>query len=188
MDVRRAPQVQTFPGSGMMAVEGERDIPPICVIAATDRPGKLVTAFKSRFSHSIEFTFYDINEMITIVRLRAAEKNILLSPGAARMVAATCHGVQLACQAANVELLQRIFACRKISEIRTHHIRDFLNQIGVDELGISLLMRRHLETLESAGANGLRLRNIAAVLGTVDGLQLQKDVEPPLLPLWFYPY
>lgn len=151
------------------------------IIAATDRPGSLLRPLYRRFTLRIHLQPYSSREMVLIARKRAAEKQLLVSSQALRMIAETCRGVPRLC-GDRLELLRRHWADRNVDEFKASHVRRFFEAHGIGELGLERLDIHYLRFLAEMGKDGASLKSLGMALTTDPGY-LSRHVEPYLVQL-----
>ena len=156
-----------------------QNLPPLHLLAATDRPGKLLTPLKSRFALTLQFGAYSSRELDAITRQRATEFGMVLSPQAAKLLARTSRGIpRLAGQ--RLRLLRDFYGTRPPSEFDLPTVRKFLKSLGVNDDGLTRSDRKYLEVALEHGDSGISLRTLAARL-EIDGDSVFRDIEPFLM-------
>jgi len=158
---------------------GETDVPPITIVAATDQGGILKTAFKKRFGLEFHFRPYTHREMIAIVRMRAAKLKMLLSPQAARALAASCRG-NPRIAGLRLQTMRHFFADRNHAQYTRAHIERLLRNLEIDNTNRTRLDRRFMICLSKHGETGVSLSSLALAL-SIDSNLLRTDVEPFLI-------
>lgn len=164
---------------GSPAAAATGNLPPLHLIAATDRPGKLLTPLKRRFALSLHFEAYSPGELDAITRQRATELGMILSPQAAKLLARTSRGIpRIVGQ--RLQLLRDYYGALPPSEFDLPHVRKFLNSLGVDNNGLNRLDRKYLTVALESGDEGISLRTLAARL-EIDSDSVYRDIEPFLM-------
>ena len=167
----------------------------ITVFGATDRPGILLDALKKRFGYTVELLPYSLLEMTQIVRARAGKHGLLLTPHAARVVAASCNGLprtagdrlQMLAHALAAdngdptELTAEPLAADAGDKtvLTAERVRACFEDFGIDLSGLSPLSRNYLRILNERQERGAQLGELAALL-RIDRNYIQRDVEPAL--------
>jgi Holliday junction DNA helicase RuvB len=162
IDESKLPPSDITPG----ASEENPPLPPLHFIAATDRPGKILTPLKRRFALTLQFEAYTARELDAITRQRATEFGMILSPQAAKLLARTSRGIpRLAGQ--RLRLLRDFYGTLPPSEFALPHIRKFLHLLGVNDDGLGRLDRSYLAVALEQGEAGVSLRTLAARLAAI---------------------
>jgi Holliday junction DNA helicase RuvB len=171
--------------SGMHARVVTVAIKPFTLIGATTRAGLLTNPLRSRFGVSHNLRYYELDELIFILR-RAAERLGLgaIEPSVLESIAGRSRGTPRVA----LRLLRRV---RDFAQVRAHGelservVADALALDGVDELGLDPLDRRYLDTvLSTYGGGPVGLEAVAATMGE-DAGTLEDVVEPYLLQIGF---
>lgn len=153
------------------------------LIAATDRPGRLLRPLFKRFPLVIPLQPYAPLEMTWIARKRVAERHLLLTNQAITQLAETCRGIPRLC-GQRLGLLQRYWAEKGVVEMKSGHVRRFLSTHGIDALGLDVTDLQYLKALATAGESGATLKTLTKALDT-DAEFLDRFVEPYLVRLGF---
>jgi holliday junction DNA helicase RuvB len=161
-------------------LDGERSIPPVTIIGATDRPGDLRNAFLKRFDHQVSLQPYRISEMIEIVRHAATKERLVLKPQAARFLAERCRGIpRFAGQ--YLGKFHMFYSDEDgNTEFTLPQVREFFRQDGVDEHGRTADDQLYMHHLKEGDAKSLS--TLALVL-QYDARYLRSHVEPWLLQM-----
>jgi Holliday junction DNA helicase RuvB len=177
MTNRMAPQVIDGQDGKRARVQGQRAVPEITILAATDRPGMLLNAFRKRFGKWVVFDPYEEDDMVKIARHVASGTGILLSPQAARFIAGRCRGVpRLAGQ--YLEQLRLFYADRATPiEFNLDDVRSFFSPQGVDELGRTKADQQYMAFL----TGGPRSLQSLSLLLQLDDKYVLREMEPWLL-------
>jgi len=154
-------------------IEGEwRDLPDWTLVTATNLPGKLPAAIKTRTPLQFVLQPYTEAELITIIRNAAASKDLLLSPQCARRLAQAAHGSP---RRAN-HLLESVNVVLGAQEkITRRMLRKHLSDLGIDEDNLGEPERRYLAALAQRGGS-MSLHDIAMHVG-LDEQSIRDDVE-----------
>lgn len=153
-------------------------IPPITIIGATDKPGKLHKALLSRFGLPIVMTHYSDKELQNIARAHACKIGIVLTDDAVVKLASTCAGIpREAIQ--RLEMLQSFAAAKQANSITADLVQECLNLHGISEFGLGETERGYLSLIAKTGTAGAKLMTLQAAL-SADANYLLRHVEPKL--------
>jgi Holliday junction DNA helicase RuvB len=178
IDSRRGPSVLVDPLQRRF-LGPDIDVPAVCLFVATDRPSKLLVPLKRRLSVAIELRPYAPHEMRTILRQRAAEKNIVLSPQAAKALVPSCRGMPRAA-GQRLETLIQFHGERPLKEFTRGHVRNFLTKLGIDQRGFERSDRAYLKILAERNGAPASLKLIAAKM-MADAAAVAQEIETFLL-------
>jgi Holliday junction DNA helicase RuvB len=158
---------------------------PFTLIGATTRPGLLTGALRSRFGIRHHLGFYEVEDLITILRRAAGMMGLGdFDEDAAPAIARRSRGTPRVA----LRLLRRVrdFAqVRASGRIAPEVVSDALALEGVDDLGLDQLDRSYLQAIATVYDGGpVGLEAIAATLGE-DAGTLEDVVEPYLLQIGF---
>jgi len=155
---------------------GHVAIPPLTLILATDRPGKLLNSLLKRIPLPVRFKPYPVDEMKEIVARIGDRRGVLLSAQAARDLARVCHGLPRRAEH-HVNNLRLTFADSERRKLGLEDVRTYLDEVGLDEDGLDEMAREYVRFLRRnrvASADA-----VAGFLGT-DVEYLKCQVEQPL--------
>ena len=175
IDLHRVPEVDTdkhriVPGKWV-------DIVPFTLIAATDQPGTLRKALKSRFVMQYLLDYYNVSELRQIVLNHAAELGILLTPQAATRLAEAARGIpRYACRRLES---YRIWSQDLEQEVTRGMIDRYLCSLGIGENNLTSTDVRYLEILRDRGGRA-SLDTLALQLN-LDAIAVKFDVEAYLV-------
>ena len=155
------------------------DAQNITVLAATDRPGTLLSAFKKRFPLRLDLHPYSQREMVAIVRQRAADSNVLLTAQAAKALAQTCRGAPRIARH-QLNNLTAYFGANSPREFTSERVRQFLAALEIDALGLGRADRQYMKVLDERQGRGVSLHYLALRL-SIDEAQIANDIEPYLV-------
>lgn len=153
------------------------EIAPFTLIVASDQHGRLRNALVRRMVHRFTLTDYTPDEMRVIVRNRAAEIGVLLTPQAATAVAAASRGIPR-CARHRLDAL-RVSVTDLQAEVTATMVRHHLAMLGIDADGLTADDRRYLQALHSRGTP-VSLQNLSQMIG-LDPAALVRDIEPWLI-------
>jgi len=176
-----APKFEKDILTGRLKQSGEKKIPSITLIAATDRPGHLLKALRSRFGQPLLLVPYTIEEMRKIVRVLACRVMLALTDDATTIVANISKGIPRNAEK-HLTSLQNFAAANEITDIAANHVRDFLRLYALDPIGLSDLELAYLKHLQQFQSVGAKLHSLASIL-SIDATYLQREVEPALQQL-----
>jgi Holliday junction DNA helicase RuvB len=166
-------------GSGTLLVPGQsepREVPPVTVVLATDKPGSLENALIKRFGTELHLDLYSDSEMREIVDEVAQREDLLLSHHAANKLARVCNGLPRRAE----QLLRKLrmyYPDAEGTQMTLPHIDAFLKALGIDCWGFGERERKYLRFLRREDAASVA--TLAAVLG-VDPRYVERQVEPKL--------
>ena len=175
IDSRRVPEVD----ADKHRIEPDKwvDIAPFTLIAATDQPGTLRKALKSRFVMQFHMDYYNVSELRQIVLNRAADLGILLTPQAATRLAEAARGLpRLACRRLDS---YRIWAQDLGQEVTRGMIDRYLDSLGISETNLTSTDMRYLKTLRDRGGRA-SLDTLALQLN-LDAVEVKFDLESYLV-------
>ncbi len=159
-------------------------LPPFTLIGATTRTGLVAAPLRDRFGMHFHVDFYEVDELITILRRAAQILDVPLTDDGARVLAERARGTP---RVAN-RLLRRVRDYAQVvadGVITAEVARQALEAMGVDELGLDDLDRKYLRALVEFYKGGpAGINAIAASLGEDEGT-LEDVVEPYLLKIGF---
>ena len=163
----------------------------VTVIAATDRPGSLPKAFKNRFGVSFVLEPYGLDDMTAIVRQRATEVNVLLTPQSAKLIARMCRGTPRKVGHCLRNLVSTVqgdtgpgadATTNPRPEYTATHIRIYRKLFEIDKNGLTKLDLSYLRCLSERPDRGTSLQVLELKLHC-DKIFLLDDVEPFLVQL-----
>ena len=178
---RKVPKVEEQADGKPPRIVGETSVAAVTVIAATDQGGTLNSAFIKRFSLVFDLRLYTSREMIAIVRQRAAKLKMLLSPQAAKAVAASCRGVPRVA-GWRLETMRHYFGQRNPDQFTSGHVECLLRSLEIDNTYRTRLDRQYMRILAQHGGAGVSLQTIALAAAS-DANHIRTDVEPWLLQM-----
>ncbi len=171
-------------GKGPSARSVRLDLPDFTLVGATTRAGKLSSPLRERFGVINRLEFYNKQELAEIVVRSARILQVDISEEGAREIARRSRGTP---RIAN-RLLKRVrdFAqVRADGSITPRVVREALELLEVDELGLDKIDHRLLETIiEKFSGGPVGLKTISAAIS--EETETIEDVyEPYLLQLGF---
>ncbi len=171
--------------SGMHAKTITLPLQPFTLIGATTRAGLLAGPMRSRFGITHRLDFYDVDQLMDILRRSAGLLKMDRVPDdALQRIADRSRGTP---RIAN-RLLRRVRDFAQIErqgKLDQNTVDDALKLEGVDTLGLDDLDRQYLQTIAQIYQGGpVGLEAIAATLSE-DAGTLEDMVEPYLLQLGF---
>jgi Holliday junction DNA helicase RuvB len=151
-----------------------QSVPEFTAVLATDRPGCLIRALRSRVSLELELLAYSVSDLRAIVRSVCEREGLEPTPQAVTLLAEAARGTpRRAVQF--VELLGRYDAERFVNEPA---VREFLLEHGIDDHGLAPLDRNYVLLLHKQ-SRPTSVTCLARLLG-VDVHYLEDAVEPQL--------
>jgi Holliday junction DNA helicase RuvB len=173
-------QLDLMIGEGPAARSIRIDLPPFTLVAATTRSGLLTTPLRERFGIPLRLNFYEVDELILIVRR-----------------AATIHGIEMTEDGA-AEVARRARGTPRVAGRLLRRVRDFasvagakvidaaaadaaLNRLEVDRSGLDAMDRRYLACiLENYGGGPVGAETLAAALSEQRDV-IEDVIEPYLM-------
>lgn len=160
------------------------DLPPFTLIAATTRENLLSHPLRSRFGATFRLNYYELEDIILILKRSAKILNIEITPEALKILAKASRATP---RVAN-RLLKRSrdYAIVNNTKVITEkEARKTLELLEIDELGLEPQDRRLLEIIIKKFRGGpVGLKNLAAALNEDQGV-IEDIYEPYLISLGF---
>jgi Holliday junction DNA helicase RuvB len=173
-------QLDLMIGEGPAARSVRIDLPPFTLIGATTRTGLLTTPLRDRFGIHARLDFYDVEELLAIVRRGARLLRFDLAEDGAREIARRARGTPRVA----TRLLRRV---RDFATVDGHGPVDArladraLRRLEVDGLGLDRLDRRYLQIIATGyGGGPVGIETISAALSEQRDT-LEETIEPFLL-------
>ena len=172
-------------GKGPSARTIQLDLPPFTLIGATTRMALLSAPLRSRFSGGVyRIEFYSEKEIETIIKRSARLLDVKIEDGAVAEIARRSRSTP---RTAN-HFLKR---CRDYAQVNKKDtidlktVKDSLNLLGVDEIGLSNSDRQLLQTvIEKYRGGPVGLNTLATSLSEDEGT-LEDFNEPYLIQIGF---
>ncbi len=139
---------------------------PCTVILATDQPGKLLEALLRRVKHRVVLSMYAEDELEEIGRATASKIGIVVSDLAMKRIALAGQGQPRRMEQI-LEGIQLCFYKNPKRQIKTEHVKEYLDSAGIDSEGIDHIQQLYLRCLGRLGQTGLE---------TI-GHQLDSDID-----------
>lgn len=172
-------------GDGLNARTISMQLERLTVIGATTRAGMLTAPLRDRFVHREHLDYYEIGELVEIIRTNARKLNAEITDDAAGEIASRSRGTPR--KANNLLRWTRDYAevHGEQGRITTETARQALEMREVDDLGLEHQDRRYLRMLvESFSGGPAGLQTMAHSL-SIAADTLEDDVEPYLLRIGF---
>lgn len=139
-------QLDLVIGEGPAARSVRIDLPPFTLVGATTRTGLLTTPLRDRFGIPVRLSFYNVEDLKSIVTRAASLLGIAISPNGALEIAKRSRGTPRIAG----RLLRRvrdfaIVAGKK--EIDAQIADSSLQQLDVDKMGLDMMDRRYLRCI-----------------------------------------
>jgi Holliday junction DNA helicase RuvB len=170
--------------SGLSARTVQIRLKPFTLIGATTRAGLVSAPLRSRFGIAHHLKFYEVEELLAILRRSCGLLAIEHSGGALELIAARSRGTP---RIAN-RLLRRVRDFSQVKgdgRISQEMVEQALKLEGVDALGLDELDRTYLRTIAATYQGGpVGLEAVAATMNE-DAGTLEDVVEPFLLQVGF---
>lgn len=172
-------QLDIIIGEGPAARSIKLDIPPFTLVGATTKAGSLTSPLRDRFGIIQRLEFYNVDELIKIVKRSAKILKVEIDPEGAHEVAKRSRGTP---RVAN-RLLRRV---RDFTEVKADGkislpiAKDALEMLNVDHQGFDMMDRKLLlSMIEKFDGGPVGLDNIAAAIG--EERDTIEDVLEPFL-------
>ena len=167
-------------GEGPSARSVQIELPPFTLVGATTRSGLLTTPLRERFGIPLRLEFYDVDDLVQIVRRGAGVLDINVTTDGATEIAARSRGTPRVA----VRLLRRVrdFAGVAGAEAVDAKIADAaLGRLEVDKIGLDSMDRRYLMCIAENYAGGpVGVDTLAAALSEQRDA-IEEVIEPFLL-------
>ena len=171
-------------GKGPSAHSLRIDLPPFTLIGTTTRTGLLSAPLRDRFGHHHTLEYYLPEEILTILRRSATILGVGHDDSGILEMSRRSRGTP---RIAN-RLLRRV---RDYAQVRANNritlpvVRDALELLGIDELGLDSVDRRLMRLLcVRYRGTPVGLKNLAVSLGE-DQQTLEEVYEPYLIKIGF---
>ncbi len=167
--------IDTGPAARSIKIE----VPPFTLVGATTREGLLTAPFRARFGVNERLSYYEIDELVSIIKRAARLMKIALEEDGAVEIAQRARGTPRIA----TRYLRRI---RDVAEVIGDSIitRDIaqrgLEMMGIDRLGLDTLDRHILDTLYKQDGGPVGLKTIAIVVGEEEET-IENVYEPYLI-------
>lgn len=168
-------------GEGLNARTINMELKPFTVIGATTRAGMLTAPMRDRFVYREHLDFYEVKDLVEIVRRNSVKLRSVITDEAAHEVARRSQGTPR--KANNLLLRTRDFATLQHPEgtITTEIADGALRILEIDLLGLERQDRRYLEVVMDIFGGGPAGVQAIAHSMSVPADTLEDDVEPFLL-------
>jgi Holliday junction DNA helicase RuvB len=161
-----------LPGSRDGGAPKTESIAAFTLIAATNRPGQVTSALRSRLE-IVSLVEYSEREIAEIIRRCADAEGFDITSQAAGALAKVAQGSpRLAVRLLNLAWL----TCHDAERVDQQHIRAFLRARGMDGHGLTQEQRKALRALLAAPRNTLSAAALAIRLGP-DSEYVEEEVE-----------
>ena len=171
-------------GKGPSARNLAIDLPPFTLIAATTRENLLSNPLRSRFGATFRLNFYELNDIIAILKRSAKILKTKINDGALNMLA---HASRSTPRVAN-RLLKRsrdYALVNNINIITEKEVEKTLELLEIDELGLEPQDRKLIEIIIKKFNGGpVGLKTLSAALNEDPGV-IEDIYEPYLITLGF---
>lgn len=167
-------------GEGPSARSVQIELPPFTLVGATTRSGLLTTPLRERFGIPLRLEFYDVDDLVKIVRRGAGVLDVNVTTDGATEIAARSRGTPRVA----VRLLRRVrdFAGVAGAEAVDAKIADAaLARLEVDKIGLDSMDRRYLMCIAENYVGGpVGVDTLAAALSEQRDA-IEEVIEPFLL-------
>ena len=153
-------------GEGPAARTVRIDLPPFTLIGATTRSGLLTQPLRDRFGIPMRLQFYDVDELLAIVRRGARKLDFPLSEDGALEIARRSRGTprvagRLLRRVRDFAAVEKVPADRRLADAA-------LERLEVDALGLDAMDRRYLRRIaEHHNGGPVGVETLAAALAEV---------------------
>ncbi len=151
------------------------------LIWATNKLEKLSDAFKNRFVYKFHLKPYNQQEIEKILAKYLTKLWISYDTGSIQNLATKCLPVPREIKNLAIKVRDYLVASNQKLEINSNILPRLLNDLHLQQYGLSELQQRYLKILEEKEIAGLK--TIATILN-VDEKVVEKDIEPLLINLW----
>jgi Holliday junction DNA helicase RuvB len=173
-------QLDLMIGEGPAARSVRIDLPPFTLVGATTRSGLLTTPLRERFGIPLRLNFYEVEELVLIVRRAAGIHGIVLTEDGALEVARRARGTPRIAG----RLLRRV---RDFAAVAGREVIDAvaadgaLTRLEVDRSGLDAMDRRYLSCiLDNYGGGPVGVETLAAALSEQRDV-IEDVIEPYLM-------
>tara|TARA_A100001011_G_scaffold392998_2_gene481796 strand:+ start:837 stop:1829 length:993 start_codon:yes stop_codon:yes gene_type:complete len=166
-------------GEGPAARSVKIDLAPFTLIGATTRLGLLTTPLRDRFGIPTKLKFYQVKELMLIIKRLSSLLNCSISDDGSLEIAKRARGTPRIAG----RLLRRVmdFAIVQGNGEITRDIADLsLSKLGVDNLGLDEADRKYLTFLSDHSGGPVGVETIAAALSEPRDA-IEEVIEPFLL-------
>ena len=167
-------------GDGLNARTINMQLQPFTLVGATTRSGMLTAPLRDRFVNREHLSFYELQELATIICRNAARLRTEVSEDGAREIARRSRSTPR--KANNWLRWCRDYAdARRDGRITLEVAREALKMKGVDERGLEELDRQYLETIITVFSGGPAGVQAIAHTMNIPADTLEDEIEPYLL-------
>ena len=173
-------QLDLIIGEGPAARTVKIDLAPFTLVGATTRSGMITKPLRDRFGIPLRLEFYKVDDLVEIVSRGARILQFVLTPEAAREIAARSRGTPRIAG----RLLRRIrdfAAVAKLERVDAVAADEALTRLEVDKRGLDNFDRRYLKIImENYNGGPVGVETLSAALGEPRDA-LEEIIEPFLL-------
>ena len=177
-------QLDLIIGEGPAARSIRIDLPPFTLVGATTRSGLLTTPLRERFGIPLRVVFYDVEDLVEIVRRGARVLAMDLTADGAHEIARRSRGTPRVAG----RLLKRVrdfAAVDGVSVIDRAEADAALNRLEVDSEGLDSMDRRYLGCIaDNYGGGPVGVETMAAALSEQRDT-IEEVIEPYLIQQGF---
>lgn len=173
-------QLDLIIGEGPAARSVRIDLQPFTLVGATTRSGLITTPLRDRFGILMHMSFYDIDDLQTIIRRGADILDFDLSDDGAREIAKRARGTPRVAG----RLLRRVRDFAAVAgddKVGASAADAALNRLEVDAMGLDALDRRYLKCIaDNYGGGPVGAETLSAALSE-ERDTIEEVVEPFLI-------
>jgi len=177
-------QIDIMIGEGPAARSIKLDLPPFTLVGATTRAGLLTSPLRDRFGIVQRLEFYNLEELVSIIKRSAAILGVKMDDGGAREIGKRSRGTP---RIAN-RLLRRVrdYAEVKADGMVSSEVADqALALLDVDSNGFDMMDRKLLNAvIEKFDGGPVGIDSMAAAIGEERGT-IEDVLEPYLIQQGF---
>ncbi|MBL41505.1 MAG: Holliday junction branch migration DNA helicase RuvB [Rhodospirillaceae bacterium] len=169
-------------GEGPAARSVRIDLPKFTLVGATTRSGLLTTPLRERFGIPLRLNFYDVNDLVNIVKRGSKLLDIKLENEGAKEIACRSRGTPRIAH----RLLKRVrdvAVVTKAKVINKNVASDALGRLDVDFIGLDAMDKKYLLCIAKNYSGGpVGIETIAAALSEPRDA-IEEIIEPYLIQI-----
>lgn len=173
-------QLDLVIGEGPAARSVRIDLPPFTLVGATTRSGLITTPLRERFGIPLRLSFYEVDDLVSIVARGARLLGLELTEDGAREIARRSRGTPRVAG----RLLRRVrdfAAVAGVAAVDAALADQALGRLDVDQRGLDAMDRRYLTVIaENYGGGPVGVDTLAAALSEQRDA-IEEVLEPYLI-------